>query len=341
MLVTTIIVTYNHERYIADAIESALSQKGDFEHEILISDDGSTDATAAIVREYAARHPAVVRDISSKENLGISGNYRKCIAEAKGRFVAVLEGDDRWSVPDKLKKQLDFLVANPDCHMVFSEIVINDGVHPLKHLGRYRGLPSKLTGADFFAGDISLIINFSCCMFRAESLKRLPESLYEHRISEIAVSFYLESLGPIGFIAEEQTVYNQHPGGVGSGADPLSRLRQRRFCREAAMKVCSRRWLPNFCALISAIDAELDCLHDQCKAENAKLAEAVSARDKEVAALKESAAYRTGMILTCPFRMCWRMLKKATVGRTNPVAPVHKGNYDNGNWLASYKAMHD
>ncbi len=311
MLVTTIIVTYNHERYIADAIESALSQKGDFEHEILISDDGSTDATAAIVREYAARHPAVVRDISSKKNLGISGNYRKCIAEAKGRFVAVLEGDDRWSVPDKLKKQLDFLVANPDCHMVFSEIVINDGVHPLKHLGRYRGLPSKLTGADFFAGDISLIINFSCCMFRAESLKRLPESLYEHRISEIAVSFYLESLGPIGFIAEEQTVYNQHPGGVWSGADPLSRLRQRRFCREAAMKVCSRRWLPNFCALISAIDAELDCLHDRCRAENAELRDALRARDDELAALKESAAYRTGMILTSPFRKCWHMLRNA------------------------------
>ena len=95
----------------------------------------------------------------------------------------------------------------------------------------------------------------------------------------------------------------------------LSRLRQQRFCREAAMKVCSRRWLPNFCALISAIDAELDRLHDQCKAENAKLAEAVSAMDKEVTALKESAAYRTGMFLTCPFRMCWRMLKAARVRR--------------------------
>ena len=128
MLVTTIIVSYNHERYIADAIESALSQQGDFEHEILVSDDGSTDATREIVREYARRHPSVIRDISGSENLGISANYRKCIAEAKGDFIAVLEGDDRWAVSDKLKKQLDFLLANTDCHMVFSEIVINDGV---------------------------------------------------------------------------------------------------------------------------------------------------------------------------------------------------------------------
>ena len=342
MRLTTIIVTYNHERYIADAIESALSQQGDFEHEILISDDGSSDATHEIVQEYARRCPSIIRDISGGENLGISGNYRKCIAEAKGDFIAVLEGDDRWSVPDKLKKQLEFLVANPDCHMVFSEIVINDGVHPLKHLGRYRGLPSKLTGADFFAAaHICLIGNFSCCMFRADSLKNLPRSLYEHRISEIAVSFYLETLGPIGFISEEQTVYNEHAEGTWSGADRLSRLRQQRFCREAAMKVCSRRWLPNFCALISAIDAELDRLHDQCKAENAELREAVSARDREVSALKGSAAYRTGMILTCPFRMFWRMLKKATVGRANPVAPVQKGNCDNGNRLARCKATHD
>ena len=76
------------------------------------------------------------------------------------------------------------------------------------------------------------------------------------------------------------------------------------------MKVCARRWLPNFCTLVSAIDAELDCLYDQCKAENVDLKNAVSAKDKEVAALKGSAAYRTGMLLTCPFRMCWRMFKR-------------------------------
>lgn len=314
MLITTIIVAYNHERYIADAIESALSQHGDFKHEILISDDGSTDATPKIVQEYAKRYPLIIRDISNKKNLGISGNYRKCIAEARGDFIAILEGDDRWSVPDKLKKQYDFLVANPDCHMVFSEIVINDGVHPLKHLGRYKGLPSKLTGTDFFsASHICLIGNFSCCMFRADSLKKLPESLYEHRISEIAVSFYLESLGPIGFISEEQTVYNEHAEAAWSGADHLSQLRQQRFCREAAIKVCSRRWVPNLCMLISAINAQLDGLHDKCNDENIQLKKSLRMRDEEVAALKRSFAYRTGMIITCPFRMCWRLLGKRII----------------------------
>lgn len=323
MLVTTIIVTYNHERYIADAISSALSQKGDFEHEILISDDGSADSTHEIVREYARRYPSIIRDISSRENLGISANYKKCIAEAKGDFIAVLEGDDRWSVPDKLKKQLEFLVANPDCHMVFSAIAINDGVHPLKHLGRYRGLSSKLTGADFFAADhICLIGNFSCCMFRADSLKNMPESLYERRLSEIAVSFYLESMGPIGFIPDEQVVYNEHADGTWSGSDRLSRLRQQRFCREAAMKVCSRRWVPKFNELISAINVQLDQLQDQSNAENAQLRGALHSRDEEIVALKKSAAYRAGMVLTSPFRVCWRLLKRAfgDVGRRSCVA---------------------
>ncbi|MBQ0033269.1 MAG: glycosyltransferase, partial [bacterium] len=144
-LVTTMVTTYNHAPYLRMALDNAVCQFGMFKSEILISDDGSTDGTRDIVSEYAERFPDLVRDISSNCNLGISANMKKCFEKASGKYIAVLEGDDYWVNPYKLKKQVAFLEANPDCSMVFSRPKVNrDGIISL--LPRHEGLPRKLTG---------------------------------------------------------------------------------------------------------------------------------------------------------------------------------------------------
>lgn len=112
-------ITYNHEPYIADAIESFLMQKTDFEFEILIHDDASTDATAEIIRSYEKKHPELIKPIYQTENQYSKGATLGRFNEerAKGKYLAVCEGDDYWTDPYKLQKQIDYMEAHPECSM--------------------------------------------------------------------------------------------------------------------------------------------------------------------------------------------------------------------------------
>jgi O-antigen biosynthesis protein len=237
-IITTCILSYNHEQFIEQAICSALAQRGDgFVQEILISDDGSTDQTRSIVQSYARKHPLVVRDISPTRNIGISNNFRNCFAEASGEFIAILEGDDYWTSPDKLATQLAFMRANPDCPMVFSKVnVLNTKTNACATLERQDRLTaSKLTGADFLADPhMNLIANFSSCVFRAECMKEAPDRLFHGRFNEIATAFYLDTIGPIGFVDRVMSVYRQHPDGVWTGANRQAQLEGGLMAREVA-----------------------------------------------------------------------------------------------------------
>ena len=113
-------ITYNHERFIAQAIESVLEQKTAFDFELVIGEDCSTDGTRTIVMRYAQRYPAKIRAFIRDKNLGLGRNGPQTINECHGQYVAMLEGDDYWIDPDKLQMQVDFLDANPSyslcCH---------------------------------------------------------------------------------------------------------------------------------------------------------------------------------------------------------------------------------
>lgn len=241
-LVTTVITSYNHEEYIAEAIESALAQTGQFIHEIIIADDGSTDTTPEIIARYAASYPHVIRNISRKENAGISANLRRCFREARGRYVAILEGDDIWTDRHKLKEQMRFLEKNLDCAMVFSRIkLLQDG--KLTPLPRQEGLPQKLDGTSFInEPTLNLIANFSSCIFRRDVLDRMPDLLFKERFNEIAVAFWIERQGKIGFLPKFMTSYRIHSRGTWSGANEISRLKSGLSCRKTAIEVCRRRY---------------------------------------------------------------------------------------------------
>ena len=224
--ITTMIITYNHEAFIAKAIESAVRQKGNFDHEILISDNGSTDGTRQIVREYAARYPLLIRDVSNDVNIGISGNMRKCFSLATGDYIAMLEGDDYWTDVSKLDKQRKFLEKHEECSMVFSRIRVNrDGEFSL--LPRHDRLPTLIGVRDLLdSEEMNPICNFSCSMFHARYIRSLPDVAYEGRLSEIPVAFYMVQIGPIGYIDECLSDYRIHANGVFAGATALEQTRQ-------------------------------------------------------------------------------------------------------------------
>ena len=110
-LVSVCMTTYNHERYIAQAIESVLRQQTDFAVEVVVGEDCSTDNTLAICREYEAKYPDRVRVIASERNIGMHANYRRTIEACRGEYVAMCDGDDWFSDPDKLQLQVDILRA--------------------------------------------------------------------------------------------------------------------------------------------------------------------------------------------------------------------------------------
>lgn len=115
-------ITYNHENFIRDAIEGFLMQKTTFPVEILIHDDASTDNTASIVREYEEKYPQLIKPIYQTENQyskkdGTIGRIQR--GRARGKYFATCEGDDYWTDPLKLQKQVEFLEANPDCSLCF------------------------------------------------------------------------------------------------------------------------------------------------------------------------------------------------------------------------------
>lgn len=108
-------VTYNHEKWISQAIEGVLMQKTTFSFELVIGEDCSTDRTREVVEGYAARFRGAIRAYYNKSNRGLSENFAELLNNCEGQYIAICEGDDFWTDPYKLQKQMEFLEANPDC----------------------------------------------------------------------------------------------------------------------------------------------------------------------------------------------------------------------------------
>jgi glycosyltransferase involved in cell wall biosynthesis len=124
-LVSICTITFNHEKYIKEAIDSFLMQKTTFAFEIVIYDDASTDKTADIIRGYEAKYPKVIKPLYQSDNQyskGVRGIAAKfTFPRANGKYIALCEGDDYWTDPYKLQKQVDFLEANPDYGLVHTD----------------------------------------------------------------------------------------------------------------------------------------------------------------------------------------------------------------------------
>lgn len=126
-LVSVRCITYNHEPYIAQAIDGFLMQKTDFPFEVIIHDDASTDKTADIIREYEKKYPLIIKPIYQTENQYSkrNGSIAKAIdPKLKGKYIAFCEGDDYWIDPNKLQMQVDFLEKNPEYGMCYTNFNI-------------------------------------------------------------------------------------------------------------------------------------------------------------------------------------------------------------------------
>lgn len=126
MKLNVCMITYNHERYIHQAIQSVLGQIADFPIELVIGEDGSTDNTRAICETYATNYPDKVKLLPVKGNLGMMKNFLRTYRACDGKYIAFLEGDDFWTDRTKLQKQIDFLERNPSYSACFHNVTMKN-----------------------------------------------------------------------------------------------------------------------------------------------------------------------------------------------------------------------
>ena len=119
-------ITYNHEKFIAQAIEGVMMQQTDFRYELVISEDCSTDRTREICKQYKEKFPDKIKLILPDKNLGVIENSISTFRECTGKYIAICEGDDFWTDKLKLQKQVDFLESNPDYGLVHTDYVVVD-----------------------------------------------------------------------------------------------------------------------------------------------------------------------------------------------------------------------
>jgi hypothetical protein len=127
-LVTALVATYQHVRWIREALRGVLAQEVDFPLEILVGDDCSTDGTREAVLEFAAEYPGRITTLLSPTNWGASGMpmFRELLRRARGRYIAILEGDDVWTAHDKLARQVALMERDPDIAVCFHDVDVID-----------------------------------------------------------------------------------------------------------------------------------------------------------------------------------------------------------------------
>jgi glycosyltransferase involved in cell wall biosynthesis len=221
IIVSVWTIVYNHEKYIAQAIESVLSQKCNFKIEMIIGEDCSTDNSREIIRQYHEKYPDIIRPIYNTLNVGAQANAINCINAAKGKYLAILEGDDYWIDDDKLQKQVDFMEQNPDFSACFTKAAV------LNELGTENRAVYNAVDKDVFTFDDFVVPYFyfipsPTLLYRSDL--HLP-GFFAHSITgDIALHLLLAGKGSIKLLPETTAVYRVHSGGLSKSAAFNERL---------------------------------------------------------------------------------------------------------------------
>jgi glycosyltransferase involved in cell wall biosynthesis len=221
--VSVLVVTYNHADLIDQALQSVYNQIADFEFEVLISEDASTDGTRAIVEAWRRRFPEKTRLLLSEQNLKSNEAVRRGFHAARGDYVALLDGDDYWTSPDKLATQAAVLDADPTLSLCFHNARVSQGATRFGDLWTDPGLKRRLALADLWEGN-----PFPTCgsMFRRACVPEVPTWYRDLQpmITDWPLYLLFAERGDIAFSPDVKGVYRLHDGGVYSPQSTPSKI---------------------------------------------------------------------------------------------------------------------
>jgi glycosyltransferase involved in cell wall biosynthesis len=213
ILVSISCLTYNHENYIKDAIEGFLMQKGNFDIEVLIHDDASTDNTTEIIKEYQNKYPDIIKPFMQAENQLSKGvkrlGNRYNNTRAKGKYIALCEGDDYWTDPNKLQKQIDFMENNKEYSMCYHTAAVvdveknslNKLIKPFNDDGEVPIEVFILRGGGSF--------QTASVMYRKELMDNPPKWYFESPVGDVPQALILATKGKIMFLDETMSAYRK------------------------------------------------------------------------------------------------------------------------------------
>lgn len=207
---------FNHEKYISDAIESFLMQKTNFAYEILIHDDASTDRTQEIIKHYESKYPGVIKPIYQKENQYSQGvkvlDFN--IERARGKYIAICEGDDYWTDPDKLQKQVDYMEKHPECSMCAHTAYIEADTNKKRLSSKVRpNCGNKIyTVEEVLVGGGGLFAT-SSILYPAVFSKNMPRFYGNAPVRDYPLAIYLALQGTVFYMDELMSVYRVEVSG--------------------------------------------------------------------------------------------------------------------------------
>lgn len=223
--VTVVVVSYNHEKYLVQAVESILVQEVNFDYEIVIADDGSTDNSPAVIDELTNKYPGKIIGLKASKNQGVRQNVFSSKSQLRGEYVAILDGDDYWNYEQKLQKQVDFLDQNADYNGVFHDAKIEHVGAADKVLFHYKDRYSQnyVFQENIYPADVvtrKMILPSSSAVLRLSALKKEDWGLISDNYSILwKLTCLLIRSSKFYFINETWSVYRNHQKGISKGSN--------------------------------------------------------------------------------------------------------------------------
>jgi glycosyltransferase involved in cell wall biosynthesis len=208
-LVSVVVICYNQQEFIGQALQSILDQEIDWPMEVIVADDASTDATPEIIREFDNRHPGRIRPLLRPENVGIHANAMDALNNTQGKYVALCEGDDFWTDPEKLRRQISHLEEHPDVSICF---------HPVLCRWDDHSRPDSIEPPAADHRDLSLdaLLEENFMATNSVVYRRLPS--YDDIPDVLPLDWFLHirhaRRGQISMLPQVMAVYRRHPGGL-------------------------------------------------------------------------------------------------------------------------------
>lgn len=210
-------MTYNHENFISQCLDGFVMQETNFPFEILVHEDASTDNTANIVKEYELKYPHLFRCVYQTENQFAKQNTLTNILfpMAHGKYIALCEGDDYWTDPYKLQKQIDFLEANNDYACCVTESIMDYGTYQKRYTNK--DSECDIDGPGILAESYYATNTF---VFRNKIIE-LGQIFKESPLGDTLLLYLLSLKGKIKYLPVIIGVYRKHSGGIFTGTDGI------------------------------------------------------------------------------------------------------------------------
>ena len=222
-----LLITYNQENYIGKCLEGIGIQQCDFDYNIVVADDASTDGTLAGIKSFSSGMDEKFVFMDSHKNIGYIKNYQRAFAACQGEYIAIIEGDDYWTDPHRLQKHVDFLDNHRECSFSFNRIIFFNedkfdfSVRPWTKTEHYEYFTASQIAACNHIG------NLSACVFRKNLIDTLPEEVYEfNTLTDWFLGVYMGQFGLVAELKRAMSVYRIHGSGVWAGQNAKKQLEQ-------------------------------------------------------------------------------------------------------------------